>query len=795
VLGLALDSQREKGYGKKPHYAAFPAQGEWSTLWLMRDTDSMKQIDLASIFRDYEKDLSARDHLPAAVLENRRRRAQTRIRDALASRGSGTVPPELRREVQQLVRRWARQSFADGFKEIEEFEIRCAREHDLVAAQASGNSEEILKALEVDYRRRVIDQYGRLELRGVQTSERVYFELNKVFVPLYLAETSPHLDELQQQDIAEPALQVLARRIARVPVLDVLRRHRHLLIVGAPGSGKTTLVAYLAARAAEGRLFEGDDTRRDILPFVLTVRTFTKGEITAESVARLTDCDERLVQHALETDRTMLFIDGIDEVPRDMGPQILQSLVQLRAAYPKASVVVTSRPTGIARDHGKALPDYMLVDLLTMTRDDVESFIDKWCLAAELSVSSDVQTAERRAQEGALDLKQRLEGSRPIQRLVETPLLATILCVVHRFLGHRIPEHRVTLYEKCTDALLYEWDRSKFGNAALVGKLDALAKRKLLSGLARRMHDRKQAEVPAVEVLRHFKQALPDLGQEASGATQIIEEIRDRSGVLVERRPGFFAFSHMMFQEYLTALTFVPQTYKELVNHYEDSWWHEVIVLGAGIPGADAGRLARELLKKRGPAAILLAAQCLETAVEMPLKVREEIERRLATLIPPKTDDDTKKLGLLGTIAAPALTKALDEELEPDEVQRILTVLLLSDYEPAISAIARFATDSDRGDSMVAHQAFAMLILALKARSSRLAKATFLASVPKLSPMQATLLATMLAAGASGKNSERAVFQELLATLPDEAKKGLRRRKTAARAAADSDRGPANRGS
>ena len=270
----------------------------------------------------------------------------------------------------------------------------------------------------------------------------------------------------------------------------------------------------------------------------------------------------------------------------------LQSLVQFRTAYPKASVVVTSRPSGVARDQGQALPDYTSVELLAMTRDEVDSFIDQWCLAAELSVSSDVQTAERRAQEAAIDLKQRLEHSRPIQHLVETPLLATILCVVHRFLGHRIPEHRVTLYEKCTDALLYEWDRSKFSHAALVGELDALAKRKLLSGLARKMHDRKQAEVPEVEVLGHFKQALPDLGQKASGATQIVEEIRDRSGVLVERRPGFFAFSHMVFQEYLTALTFVPQTYKELVNHYEDSWWHEVIVLAAGTPGSDAGRLA-----------------------------------------------------------------------------------------------------------------------------------------------------------------------------------------------------------
>jgi predicted NACHT family NTPase len=230
----------------------------------------MKQRDLAALFRDYEKALSESDQLPAAVLENRRRRAQTRIQDALASRGSGTIPPKLRREVQQLVRRWARQAFADGFREMEEFEIRCAREHDLIVAQASGNRKEILKALAADYRRRVIGQHGHLELRGVQTSERVYFELDKVFVPLYLAEsTSPifNIPEMTEE------LEATLRRDARYPVLNVLRRHRRLLIGGAPGSGKTTLVAYLATRAAEGKLFEENNTHRDLLPFVLTVRT------------------------------------------------------------------------------------------------------------------------------------------------------------------------------------------------------------------------------------------------------------------------------------------------------------------------------------------------------------------------------------------------------------------------------------------------------------------------------------------------------------------------------------------
>ncbi len=413
-----------------------------------------------------------------------------------------------------------------------------------------------------------------------------------------------------------------------------------------------------------------------------------------------------------------------------------------------------------------------------MTRDAVNHFIDKWCLAAERSLSSSEQVAARKGAEAAHDLKQRLDHSRPIQRLVETPLLATILCIVHRFLGHRIPEHRVTLYERCTDALLYEWDRSKFSHAALVGELDALSKRQLLSVLACEMHEQKQSEVPETEVLTHFERALPDLGHEASDAKQMVEDIRDRSGLLVERRPGFFAFSHLVFQEYLTALAFTPPSYKTLTNRYADPWWHEVIVLAAGIPGADAGHLATGLLRKRGAAATFLAAQCLETAVQMSLDVREKITKRLAEFVPPKTRDDVVSLILLGVVAAPALVKALGEKLKEEEMYNTLLVLGNIDYEPTIGVLARFATDSDHRDYPTTEQSAALGLLAYKARSSKLAKATLVESLDKAVKRWpkdfSDAFVDRLKKGSEPPDNpqvQREIYKELLDAIPADAKK------------------------
>ena len=189
-----------------------------------------------------------------------------------------------------------------------------------------------------------------------------------------------------------------------------------------------------------------------------------------------------VVTTALAEERAVLLIDGLDEAPRELRCQLTAALARFTASYPTMPVLVTSRPSGAPGEIEACLPGFRGYHVADLTEKEVESFIDKWCLAAETSSRPNSSEAGQQATVAAADLKARIKRSRPVERIAVNPLLTTILCVVHRFLGRTIPEHRVTLYEKCTDALLYEWDRAKFPKDAAVGNLDANQKRACCGG-------------------------------------------------------------------------------------------------------------------------------------------------------------------------------------------------------------------------------------------------------------------------------------------------------------------------
>lgn len=650
--------------------------------------------------------------VPEVVRKNRRERAKRRLRDALETRGPYPIPEALLDELWQLVERWAHKGFDDAFAEADGFEIRCAEERAVLDAAARGDEEERFAAAERAHLRAVEERYGRIEIRGLQLSARVWQDLEIAYVPLHVEDRSEAMPAPKKAKKAAgkklkggastadvEAMTSMLRALERPRVLatHALAKHSRLLIVGDPGSGKSTLVASLATRAARGEA--GLDADR--IPFVVPVRSLPEAAVTLETLADAGGAAPWFLEAALRRGRALLLIDGLDEARAELSGKVLPALTALLDAHPDNRVLVTSRPAGApdTAEGGKepGAQGFSVTRLVPMTREEVSTFIAQWCLAAELSLNKPRAQAEVDARAAADDLRERVRASRAIEKLAQTPLLCSVICVVHRFLGQRIPERRVALYEAITNVLLYEWDRAKFPESATLGKLDAHEKRALLARLALSMHEARVAELPAEEVVRQFAAHLPRLGRARGEAATIVSEIRDRNGVLVERSPGMFGFSHLTFQEYLAGMELVNAgAYDKLLRKYKDKWWHEVIVLAAGFPGAHAERLIRGLLAKDGDkvaTGTMLAAHCAETAIEVRQSLRKQIEKRVETLAPPRDINDYGLLVELGDIAGPVLLRIL-EKAHPEDRGTILLLLGDIGYEPSIGAICRSLRDA-----------------------------------------------------------------------------------------------------
>ena len=189
-------------------------------------------------------------------------------------------------------------------------------------------------------------------------------------------------------------------------------------------------------------------------------------------------------------------------------------------------------------------------------------------------------------------------------------------------------------------------------------------RRLMLQSIALNMHEAEQKEVSA-ETLKSwlgemFYAILGDWRAVDRVVERFIQVIEERTGLLVARGEGVYAFSHLTFQEYLAALAvaarddYIPYT----LTRVPDAWWREVILLEAGhLSTQSRERMARLISAiidlTEEPVQfhnLVLASDCLRDvgAKRVGNDLTEEIQQRLrqaleakppvwARLLPAKT--------------------------------------------------------------------------------------------------------------------------------------------------------------
>ncbi|GDY55469.1 hypothetical protein SVIO_060920 [Streptomyces violaceusniger] len=145
---------------------------------------------------------------------------------------------------------------------------------------------------------------------------------------------------------------------AVVPADRALSGHQRVLLRGIAGSGKTTLVQWLAVCTARQESLRGLEQLIGRIPFVLPLRTIARQESLPSPASFLASVHNPLdgaqppgwADRVLTAGRGLLLIDGIDEIPERDRERTRAWLADLLIAYPDNLWLVTSRPSAVADD-------------------------------------------------------------------------------------------------------------------------------------------------------------------------------------------------------------------------------------------------------------------------------------------------------------------------------------------------------------------------------------------------------------------------------------------------------------
>ncbi|MFF0726202.1 NACHT domain-containing protein [Streptomyces sp. NPDC004134] len=495
---------------------------------------------------------------------------------------------------------------------------------------------------------------------------------------------------------------------AVLPADQALATHERVLLRGAAGSGKTTLVQWLALSAtrADTPTADGMDYLAGRVPFVLPLRTLTRHgqrlpaprDFLAATGSPLAGAQPGGWEHRVLTARRgLLLVDGIDEVPRAERDRARRWLSDLADAYPGNRWLVTSRPSAVGEDW-LAAEGFTELALAPMRPADLTRFIARWHEAVRAAA---VRTGAPAADDAQLttyeqQLTAAVRHTSDLGRLATNPLMCGLMCALNRARRGYLPRGRRELYEAALSMLLSRRDRER---DMAVPDLREEPQLQVLQRLAYWLIRNGRTELDRTRAERIITDALPAVPEVAAlgDATAVLEHFRDRSGLLREPAPGAVDFVHRTFQDYLGARAAVEEgDIGVLAAHAADDQWEDVIRMAvAQARPREREEILRELLtaaqRKGGVESVrirLLATACLEHAAELAPAVREAVERETEALIPPTTSTEARALGAAGPLVLDLLP---GPEEAGDAADLVAVAASHVDADRAIPFLARYA--------------------------------------------------------------------------------------------------------
>ncbi len=349
--------------------------------------------------------------------------------------------------------------------------------------------------------------------------------------------------------------------LQRLDIDDVLERNQGALIVGAPGSGKSSLMRHLIEVSADN--WPGEE-RRDFVPVLVHARSLLgslpinkaiAGALRQDLGARLDDIDldGLFASSPMPGLSWLILLDGLDEIFEPARRDQVMDIVKRWWGDPRYRFLITSRPLPereLHLLHAMGMPTF---EIQAFTDDQLPLLARRWFHALGVPDAEEV-----------VDLFVAQVRQARLAQLARNPLIATISCVVFASNPDRgLPYGRADLYEAFialflekifTDGHFLRSIKERMGRHgpqaiaavdALVGELRSLIQDlAILRFTGSELSLRAEAEQLAA---RYRPSTVP-----LNSWNQLAAELVVQSGLL-SARAGDLVFNHETIIEYLAA--------------------------------------------------------------------------------------------------------------------------------------------------------------------------------------------------------------------------------------------------